>query len=151
MPGAWGTTLGTGKQDGEQLALPLLQRTRLYNLESRRKTPNNQMISQWGHALKGTIGAAVGMYMYVWGASRDRNLLGAVKKGLPEDMALELRAEGPAGPHGVKAGLGRHALRRGNRLYEGPEQMQKSQSRWGPERMPGMRQGLRHAGSRRFL
>lgn len=65
MPGAWGTMLGTGKPNGEQLALHLLKRTKLYNLESRRKTPNNQMISWWGHTLKDTIGAAVEMYIYV--------------------------------------------------------------------------------------
>lgn len=66
-------------------------------------------------------------------------------------MALELRAEGPVGFHSVKAGFGRHALRIGNGMYEGPEQMYKSQSRWGTERITGMRQGLCHSGSRRFL
>lgn len=86
------------------------------------------------------------------GGGRDLTWLEVAKQGLPENMAFELRAEGPAGAHGMKAKLGeRHTLRRGNRMCKGPEQMPESQDRWDPESVAEMRQGLCHAGSRRFL
>lgn len=62
-----------------------------------------------------------------WGrGGRDLTSSGAVKNSLPEDVALELRAEG-SGAHRVKVGLRGHALRRGDRMCKGPEQMQESQ------------------------
>lgn len=102
--------------------------------------------------MKATIEAAVGIYVYVWGDGGDLTWSEVAKKGLPENMAFELRVKGPAGAHGMKARLGeRHALRRGNRMCKSPEQMPESQDRWDPERVAEMRQWLCHAGSRRLL
>lgn len=90
--------------------------------------------------MEGTPGAAVGMCECVRGAQRS-DLIQAVRKGLPEDAALEMRAEGPAGPHGVRLGWGRHALR-GNRMYKcrKPVQVGPREGDWDETR-------LCHAGS----
>lgn len=67
--------------------------------------------------MKATTEAAVGIYVYVLGDSRDLTWSEVAKEGLPENMAFELRAEGPARVHGMNARLGeRHVLRRGNRM-----------------------------------
>ena len=51
----------------------------------------------------------------------------------------------------MKAGLGGGTPQEdGNRICKGSEHMQESQYGWGPETVAGMRQGLCHAGPRRF-
>lgn len=141
MPGSSGTVLGT-EGDWAKLGSSFLQR-----ISSRRKAPNNKMISWMGPCFEGLHRSWYGddCISVWWGKGRDPTWSGAVKNHLPEDIALELRAEEPAGVHRVKAGWG-GALRRRDRMSKGPVQTQEGQYRWDLETAAGKRQGLCHAG-----